>query len=289
MMKWLILLLAFMSIATLSRASAQDAGLTLPPTILAGDALQVSSSGSGNGSLYIIGFGKVLKKSIQLGTIVNLPAGTLVHSGHYVVILSSTSGTNSATLDVLPSERPVKVSFQAEPSRLPVDQHNGVTGTVYIFDKFGNLIVKPAPVTFQLSTPSGPAQTDAVVAENGAAWTRMNSTAHQGDDSFIAHVEDITAKRVVQQVAGDPCQLSMSAQPSGRNLLLQTAPVRDCSGNPVPDGTIVTFSEVSHGTLSTADVPLKNGIAKAELPARSGSVLSVASGVVLGNQIRWGK
>ena len=26
---------------------------------------------------------------------------------------------------------------------------------------------------------------------------------------------------------------------------LETAPVRDCSGNPVPDGTIVTFTETT--------------------------------------------
>jgi hypothetical protein len=35
------------------------------------------------------------------------------------------------------------------------------------------------------------------------------------------------------------------------------------------------------------DVPLKQGIAKVEMPAHSGATISVASGVVLGNQIRW--
>ena len=40
---------------------------------------------------------------------------------------------------------------------------------------------------------------------------------------------------------------------------------------------------------STVDVPLKRGIAQVEMPAHEGATISVASGVVLGNQIRWEK
>jgi hypothetical protein len=36
------------------------------------------------------------------------------------------------------------------------------------------------------------------------------------------------------------------------------------------------------------DVPLKRGIAQAELPAYNGAKISAATGVVLGNEIRWG-
>ena len=69
--------------------------------------------------------------------------------------------------------------------------------------------------------------------------------------------------------------------------MLQTDPVRDCSGNPVPDGTIVTFTESYAGSQSTVDVPLKRGIAHTELPAHAGATISVAAGVVMGNEIRW--
>jgi hypothetical protein len=57
----------------------------------------------------------------------------------------------------------------------------------------------------------------------------------------------------------------------------------------VPDGTIVTFTENYGGTQSTADVPLKQGIAQVELPAHPGATITVASGVVLGNEIHWQK
>jgi len=57
----------------------------------------------------------------------------------------------------------------------------------------------------------------------------------------------------------------------------------------VPDGTVVTFTETYQGGQSTVDVPLKQGIAEVQMPAQSGAMISVASGLVLGNQIRWEK
>jgi hypothetical protein len=93
--------------------------------------------------------------------------------------------------------------------------------------------------------------------------------------------------RIVGQVPGDPCSLKMTAHPAGQQIQLQTEPVRDCSGNAVPDGTIVTFTETYDGGESTVDVPLKRGIAEIRMPAHPGARISVASGVVLGNEIRW--
>jgi len=57
----------------------------------------------------------------------------------------------------------------------------------------------------------------------------------------------------------------------------------------VPDGTIVTFTETYGDMQSTVDVPLKRDIASVEMPSHNGATISVASGVILGNQIRWGK
>jgi hypothetical protein len=72
-------------------------------------------------------------------------------------------------------------------------------------------------------------------------------------------------------------------------LIAETAPVRDCSGNPVPDGTIVTFIEQSpDGTRSTVDARIKKGIARAQLPVQKNATVTVAAGVVLGNEVRVG-
>jgi hypothetical protein len=115
----------------------------------------------------------------------------------------------------------------------------------------------------------------------------MDSSPREGKDQFVARVGNVSSTRVVSQVPGDPCTLKMNAKPAGAKVQLKTDSVRDCSGNAVPDGTIVTFTESYNDTRSTVDVPLKRGVASIEMPAHRGATISVASGVVLGNQIRW--
>jgi hypothetical protein len=119
----------------------------------------------------------------------------------------------------------------------------------------------------------------------------MNSAAKAGLGKFIAAANSVREQRVIQQVPGDPCSLKMSARKStaktAARVALETDPVRDCNGNPVPDGTIVSFTETYPGGQSTVDVPLKRGVARTEMPVRNGAVISVASGVVMGNEIRW--
>jgi hypothetical protein len=266
---------------------AQGAGLNLEGTVQAGSAFSIGTSGDGSGDLYIIGPSQVLRKNVQLGQSVKLPAGLLCAAGHYLVILTQGQDVETGSFEVTPLVAPARLSFLARPSRLPVSLHDGITGAVYVFDVYGNLIPAPTPVAFDLTAPSGSEQKGNVETRDGAAWTQLNSTSRQGIDRFVAQAGDASSTRVVGQVPGDPCGLKMTAQQSGEQLELKTAPVVDCSGNAVLDGTIVTFTEAYAGSQSTADVPLKHGIAEITLPAHQGAVLSVASGVVLGNQIRW--
>jgi hypothetical protein len=193
------------------------------------------------------------------------------------------------SFDVIPANKPATLSFLAKPSRLPVGLHNGITGAVYVFDVYQNLISSPTPVMFELSSPTGTSQKQVVIARDGAAWTEMDSTAQQGIDQFVVRVGEISSTRVVGQVPGDPCGLKMNAQQSGQQVLLLTDAVRDCNGNAVPDGTIVTFAEKYNGSQSTIDEPIKHGIAQVTISAHTGATFSVASGVVMGNQIRWEK
>lgn len=283
-------LCAALAFVAIHAALAQEQlDLISPKSIVAGSAFSIQSSGSGTAALYIVGPDQVLERSLQLGTAVSFPAASLNNAGDYVVILSGDSRTRTASLEVLPQTEPAKISLLARPSRLPVDVSNAITGAAYVFDSYRNLIVTPIKVSFELSSPSGAKQSSSAVANDGAAWTEMNSTSSEGDDRFVAHAGRASVEREIRQVPGNPCQLTMTAQQSGNRLELQTAPIHDCSGNIVADGTIVTFTETYDGGQSTADVPVKRGIAKVEMPDYRGAMLSVASGVVLGNQIRWEK
>jgi hypothetical protein len=282
-------LLASLILAIMPAAHAQDETLSVPRSIEAGSAFSIQNAGSGEAALYIVGPGQVLKRTVQLGTSTYFPAGSICNAGHYAVILAQGNSTTNQAFDVTPISAPANLSFFAKPSRLPVGLHDGITGAVYVFDVYHNLIAAPTPISFELSSPSGAMQKQQVNTRDGAAWTTMDSTSQQGSSKFVVQAGDVSSASIIRQVPGDPCDLKVSAQPAGQELDLQTAPVRDCSGNAVPDGTIVTFTETYPGGQSTVDVPLKRDIAEVKMPARDGATITVASGVVLGNQVRWGK
>lgn len=280
---WIGLVAAALTLGT--QLAAQD--LQFPKSVEAGSEFSVPTSGSGKATLYVIGPSQVLRKPVQLGQKIAFDRGDLSNAGHYTAFLVGSSSPEAVDFDVIPSSQPATLSFLAKPSRLPVDLQNGISGVVYVFDTFRNLIVQPTPVSFQLSGTSSAAETRKAETHNGVAWVRINSAAHSGTAQFDASVEGITAKRVIEQVPGEPCNLRMNARPLGDRIALETEPVRDCSGNPVPDGTIVTFIEKYNGSEATVDAPLKRGVAKTDLPAYNGAVISVAAGVVMGNEIRW--
>lgn len=276
-------------LAALPLAYAQDGRMSLPKTVSAGNAFSIQSTGSGKGVLYIVGPNQLLKQDVQLGEAAYFPSGALYNAGHYLAILTGGSSTDSGWFDVVPAGKPANLSFLARPSRLSIGLHNGISGTLYIFDVYHNLITKPTPVSFKLSIPAGAVQQRTVTSNQGEATTEMDSGTKEGFAKFEAQVDGLSSTRVVEQVPGSPCGLTMTAKPAGNQIALQTSPVKDCSGNAVPDGTIVTFTENYNGTQSTADVPLKQGIAQVELPAHPGATITVASGVALGNEIHWQK
>jgi hypothetical protein len=281
-------LLAGLILATMPLALAQTGGLRLPKTVEAGSAFSIQSSGSGPAFLYIVGPGQVLRRKVQLGETTFFAPGDLHNAGRYLAVLVGVSSTENGAFDVTAAHQPMVLSFLAKPSRLPVDLHDGISGVVYVFDAFQNLVLVPIQVSFQLTSVTGAEQMRTALTRNGVAWTKMNSAAQEGVAKFVARVGDATSTRVIQQVPGNPCHLRMSARASGQRLAVETEPVRDCSGNALPDGTIVTFTETYSDGESTVDVPLKRGVARADMPAYSGAKVSVATGVFIGNEIRLG-
>ena len=285
----LIFLLVEMALAAMPLALAQPGGLLLPKTLEAGSSLSIQSSGTGAAVLYIVGHGQVLKRKVQLGETTFFAPGDLHNAGHYLAVLVGSSSTETSEFDITAAHHPGALSFLAKPSRLPVDLHDGISGVVYVFDAFQNLILATTPVSFQLSGSAHAIQTQTVVTHNGIAWTKMNSAAKEGTVQFAARAGGAISTRVIQQVPGNPCRLRMSARLSGERLTLETEPVRDCRGNSMPDGTIISFTETYNAGESTVDVPLKGGVARTDMPAYSGARISVATGVFIGNEIRWRK
>jgi hypothetical protein len=127
-----------------------------------------------------------------------------------------------------------------------------------------------------------------VQSKDGVAYIKLDSGRKAGAAQFVASVGDTSVRRVVEETASDPCNLRIHAQTDKNGVTLETDPVKDCAGNPVPDGTIVTFTATGPQGRSTVDARIKKGVAKAELPPLQNATVSVAAGVVVGNEIRVG-
>jgi hypothetical protein len=249
----------------------------VPQKAVAGQ--EVSLPASGSGTLYLFGPGTAMKKDVKSGDV----KVTLKQAGRYTVIQNG----SASTFDVAPSATD-EVAFLARPSRVPADRKGVISGTVFLFDAEHNLVVAPTPVKFDLSVAGGASQSRNVQAKDGVAYIKMDSGRQAGAAQFVAAVGDHSVRRVVQQTASDPCNLRMHAQKDKNGVVVETDPIRDCAGNPVPDGTIVTFTAVDQKGRSTVDARIKKGVARAQLPPMQNATLSVAAGVVVGNEVRWG-
>jgi hypothetical protein len=267
--------------------AARAAEIHPPERAAAGTAATLHTAGSGEATLWIIGPGSVEKRKVRLGQDVDLEPQSLRAAGRYLAVVRQDAATNSAWFYVTPAA-PANVNFLARPSRVPVDRRDVISGVAFVLDAYRNLVLDPTPVRFSLSVPDAPAVTRVESSKLGVAWVRLDSTRKQGAAQFVAAVGDTEVRRVVQETASDPCNLRMRAAPAGNHIVVETDPVRDCSGNPVPDGTIVTFTQVDAHGRSTVDARVKKGIARAELPPSDNATISVASGVVLGNEIHLG-
>jgi hypothetical protein len=280
---------------------AQDADLRAPADAVAGAPASIATTGGGSATFYLVGPSVAVKRDVQLGQSISLAAKELQSAGKYVAIVCS-STCHSVGFFVAPA-KPVYLTFLVHPSRAPVGQNDVISGVAMPFDEFHNLVLAPAPVDFQLTTAGSAPVSHRVATQGGVAWFHTNSGRLAGAVQVTASIvtasnitasnntasnHDVSARRVVQQVASDPCSLRIKGERTLKGIVVETEPVRDCTGNPVPDGTIVTFTAKAGQGTDTVDAPIKKGIARAQMSASGPVVISAASGVVMGNELRMG-
>jgi hypothetical protein len=267
--------------------SARAAELHVPENAIAGQPVSIAVSGEGDAVFYLVGPGQVIKRNVKLGNDVQIKGEELRTAGRWIAIVRSGGSPQSKVFWVKPAQ-PENLSFLARPSRVPVNQRDAISGTVFVFDKFNNWVLQPTPINFSLSV-NGIGISRTVTSRNGVAWIETSSAPREGAAQFVASVGTTSVRRVVQQVASQPCNLRMHlAQHTQDRIIVETDPVRDCTGNAVPDGTIVTFIQTDRRGKSTVDARIKKGIARAELPASDNAMISVAAGDALGNELHVG-
>ena len=282
---WLSTLALCLCIAG-AMAYAQDADLRAPSGAVAGNPASIPTTGGGTATFYLVGPSIAVKRDVKWGEEIALSAKELQSAGKYVAIICSGS-CRSVGFFVAPA-KPVNLTFLVHPSRAPVGQPNMVSGVALPFDEFHNLVLAPAPVDFQIAGSGAAPSSHRVSTQNGVAWFHTNSGRSAGALQITASINDVSTRRVVQQVASDPCRLRIKGQRNDKGFVVETEPVRDCTGNPVPDGTVVTFTAKDAEGMDTVDAPIKKGIARAQLKCRGTVTISAASGVVMGNELRLG-
>lgn len=260
--------------------------LRVPASVSAGEEATISTTGSGKATFYLLGPGGANKSDVSLGEEIHLRSQDLQNAGDYLAIVCGET-CRSASFYITAAQ-PAGLTFIVHPSRVPAGMGEAVNGMALPVDQFHNLVLGPVPVNFQLTSGSASLLSREVRTQNGVAWFRANSGKSAGKLQVVATLGTVSASRAVQQVAADPCNLRIKGHRTPKGIVVETDPVRDCSGNPVPDGTIVTFSAAGGDGRSTVDAPIKQGVARAQIEASGPQVISVASGVVMGNELRVG-
>jgi hypothetical protein len=268
-------------------ALGQSIGIRPPHAVTAGNSFSVTTGGSGSATFYLLGPSHVVKKTIQLGQDLPISGSDVANSGLYQLIVCDSSGCSSADLYALPSS-PERLTFLVHPSRVPVSAANAINATALVSDRFRNTVVAPVTVMFHFSSADAGPYSHGVPTSRGIAWLEIGSTSKQGPLQIGASVAEASETRVIQQVASEACGIRMQATSEARRVRLRTDPVRDCSGNALPDGTIVSFTKIDDAGRSTVDTPLKKSVANAQFTLSGRARISVACGVALGNEVSIG-
>lgn len=276
--------LTFAVLCLSSVCAAQD--IRVPNSAVAGEAASVSTTGSGKATFYLFGPRVARKFDVSLGEEIQLQASDLRGAGEYFALFCS--GECHGASFYVAAEKPASLTFLVHPSRVPVAEGDAVSGVAIPFDQFRNLVLAPETISFQLTSGNASLLSRPVRTKDGIAWFRTASGKSAGAVQVVASLNDLSTRRAVQQVASDPCNLRITGQRTAKGIMVQTEPVHDCAGNPVPDGTIVTFTATAGNEKSTVDAPIKQDIARAQIVASGAAVISAASGVVMGNELRVG-
>jgi hypothetical protein len=265
-------------------ASALASEIHAPAQTSAGSEISISTSGSGDATFYLIGPASATKKKVQAGSDIRVEGDELDNSGRYIAILCASDGCTSTSFFVNPAAAN-RLGLLVHPSRVPTGKANGISTVAFVFDNFHNLVLKPQPIKFSITPKGGKEVSASRESQNGVAWVRISSANKEGATKIGAEIGHADEVRVVQQVAADACNLRIKASRAKENYLVETDPVRDCSGNSVPDGTVVSFTKTDSAGKTTVDVPIKRGVAKVEMPVQGQARITVASGVVTGNEL----
>ncbi len=143
------------------------------------------------------------------------------------------------------------------------------------FDAYGNPVMEGTRVEVLVMHPGNRLETKFLEVQHLLAWTRVFSGTKAGRTTIVARIGQVHGfEGTLLEVAGWPVPFDISADPqplpANGNLLttLHTATIVDAFGNPMPDGTEITFVvRAPDGSYSTIPAYTIDGQAQVAMQA----------------------
>jgi adhesin/invasin len=194
-----------------------------------------------------------------------------------VATVTATVGSlNATTLVTFTAGAPFTLTLTAVPATLPVGNSSTLTATAT--DQFGNPVADGTTISF--TTSLGNVSPVTATTVGGVVTATLNSTV-AGVAAVTATVNSLSATAQVTFTAGAPFTLTLTAVPTtlpvGNSSTL-TATATDQFGNPVADGTTISFT-TSLGTLSSGAATTSSGSATVTLSSIVAGVATVTATV----------
>ncbi|NTW00745.1 MAG: hypothetical protein HGA19_05470 [Oscillochloris sp.] len=286
------LLLAFVLLGSCSRTVAEvipeavlsgTLMLRLPKVLTAGQPLTVLAERSDApdglvATLVLQGnYGILLyHASFQSGLAeFRLPAEDTHVAGSATLVVRASAAEGRAELTITPGEPIDPVMPLVGPRTIIADQIHWGTVVAIPFDMFGNPVVEGTLVHFEIQRPNAKREALTAPVTHLLAWNHVSSSPHAGRTIITAttgHAHGPDANLV--ETPGWPVPFTLSAQPRGlpadgrQFVTLRSQPIVDAYGNPMLDGTLITFvAEVPGGSSRFIPAYTIDGVAEAYLQA----------------------
>jgi parallel beta-helix repeat protein len=210
-------------------------------------------------------------------TVGGVVTATLTSTVAGVATVTATVNSLSATAQVtFTAGAPFTLTLTAVPTTLPVGNSSTLTATAT--DQFGNPVADGTTISF--TTSLGGVSPVTATTVGGVATATLSSTV-AGVATVTATLNSLSATAQVTFTPGAPFTLTLTAVPAtlpvGNSSTL-TATATDQFGNPVADGTTISFT-TSLGTLSSATATTSGGNASATLNSTLPGVATVTATV----------
>lgn len=271
-----------------------------PTTIVAGTPFTVTLSSQpsvdrANVTLFLLNTNgtQLLTGNLQQG-LAHIPIAAPITeiSGEMELVAHIGSHSARATVSIVPGEAVEPVLALVGPRSITADGEHWTMLTALPKDRFGNAVADETPVTVRVSHPAADGATNRTQIDTVEvltaktkyllAWVRVFSRTNAGRMYMAAASGDAhSPERTAIAVPGPPVAFGLQAEmrqrdADGRRLItVETERLQDRFGNPLLDGTAVTFLVTNpDGTTRSLPTQSIDGTARVQIqaPAIPGSI-----------------